>query len=203
MLCFHFLFLCNLKKYSQQRGNFLLSQGRKWHRKEVKWCFLYLQTWGEYTHQGEYSPRVRTVLSTGQLAQPGGPQHSTAQHSTAQVYNWARQAGRNKMKGKLSNNNAIWQTVEGCTLQGHIYFILKDFKHYLFSKIFHVNKKENIPSYTKYIYSTSSSSDILSIKFSLSKICWMLKTLSSLYRKWCQLNPHSLCKWSPFHCIFN
>ena len=21
--------------------------------------------------------------------------------------------------------------------------------------------------------------------------------------KWCQLNPHSLCKWSPFHCIFN
>ena len=42
MLCFHFLFLCNLKKYSQQRGNFLLSQGRKWHRKEVKWCFLWL-----------------------------------------------------------------------------------------------------------------------------------------------------------------
>ena len=70
MLCFHFLFLCNLKKYSQQRGNFLLSQGRKWHRKEVKWCFLYLQTWGEYTQQGEYSARVRTVLSTGHLAPP-------------------------------------------------------------------------------------------------------------------------------------
>ena len=72
MLCFHFLFLCNLKKYSQQRGNFLLSQGRKWHRKEVKWCFLCWppQTWGEYTHRayrGISIPSIRLSSVAPQL----------------------------------------------------------------------------------------------------------------------------------------
>ena len=76
MLCFHFLFLCNLKKYSQQRGNFLLSQGRKWHRKEVKWCFLWLLRLEVNIHAG-----------SGDRRGGGNIQYTVAALHSSQCYN--------------------------------------------------------------------------------------------------------------------
>ena len=129
------------------------------------------------------SPGVRTVLSTGQLAK-------TRQGRGLQLSNLARdKSAELSVKGNfqtIMEYSRPWRT--------NIFF-------FYFKRPYSFNFVNSIVS--GYIYSSFSSSNIFSIKFSFSKICWMLKTLCSLYRKWCQLNPHSLCKWSPFHCIFN